>query len=103
MQPARDAHVLDLLVWEAELVGDRGSQVGDSSRVPAHVRVLRFEGVHQRFERGDGNALELLALAVQLGRAGRDLFLEPLVELPVLRSEERRVGKGCRSRWAADE
>src|SRR2546425_7256847 len=84
VQPAGDAHVLHVLVADPQLRGDRGRQIGHARRVPAHVGVLRFERVHQRLERGDGDALELHPLALQLGGARRDLFLEPLVYLAAL-------------------
>ena len=84
VQPAGDAHLLDFLIRQADLVGDRSGQVRDTSGVPAHVGVLRLEGVHQRLECRHGNPLELLALAVQLGGAGGDFFFEPLVQVTIL-------------------
>src|SRR6266566_1317671 len=47
VQPARDPHELDVLLRYSELVGDRGGEVGDAGRMPAHVGVLRFQGVDQ--------------------------------------------------------
>src|SRR6266566_3278462 len=84
VQPPRDPHVLDVLLRYSELVGDRGGEVGDAGRMPAHVGVLRFQGVDQGFESGDRKPLQLHPLALQLRGAGADLFLEPLVQLAVL-------------------
>src|SRR5690349_24678753 len=35
--------------------------------------------------------------------AHADLFSDELVEIVAIRSEERRVGKECRSRWSPDD
>src|SRR2546429_332254 len=84
VQPAGDPHLLDVLLWHSELVSDRGGQVRDAGRMSAHVGVLRLQGVHQGFERGDRKTLQLPPLALQLRGARADLFLEPLVQLTVL-------------------
>src|SRR5574341_2622997 len=84
VQPARMADVLDFFFAQAELGGDGGREVGDPRRVAAHVGVLRLKGVHEGLQRGDRNALELLALPLQLRGAGGDLLFQPLVQLPVL-------------------
>src|SRR2546430_9440714 len=39
-------------------------------------------------------------LGIGLGSLGAQLYLAPGHVLPALRSEERRVGKECRSRWS---
>src|SRR2546429_4627397 len=38
VQSPRDPHVLDVLLRYAELVGDRGGEVGDAGRMPAQDR-----------------------------------------------------------------
>ena len=51
----------------------------------------------------DGCALKLLALLQAAGQGlDQDLYLseKPIDNQTVLRSEERRVGKECRSRWS---
>ena len=84
VQPPRDPHVLHVFFRDAELVGDRGGEVGDARGMPPHVGVFRLEGVHQGFERGDRQPLQFHTLALQLRGAGADLFFEPLVQLAVL-------------------
>src|SRR5581483_2081995 len=84
VQAAGDAHLFDLFFAQSQLVREGGGEVRHAGRVPAHVGVLRLEGVHQGFQRGHREALELHAFPLQLGGAGGDLFLEPFVELAAL-------------------
>src|SRR5438034_6870686 len=56
VQPARDPHVLDVLLWDSELMGKGGGQVGDAGRMPPHIGVFGFQGVHEGLERGDRKA-----------------------------------------------
>src|SRR5438094_10495123 len=59
-----------------------------------HIRVLESE-THFRAQLRDAT----VEFRLQLGNALLELCVEPRV----IRSEERRVGKGCRCEWAADQ
>ena len=81
VQPARGAHRLDLFVAAPHLGGHQRREVGDAGGVAPAEGVLGLEGVDQGFERGDAEPLELGPLASGLRAPGRDLFLEPVLDL----------------------
>src|SRR5687767_2145077 len=57
-----------------------------------------FEAMMSRFDR----AAELLDLEPGLYKVLRHPEKQIIVSCPVMRSEERRVGKECRSRWSPE-
>src|SRR5260370_42696799 len=62
----------------------------------------RIEGGHSkmRYAPGDINALIKRAVALMGDPAGISIETRLADDLPLVRSEERRVGKECRSRWS---
>ena len=75
------AHWLGLTRYEAERVGLLSSLKRRAEIVAESLDAL--EGVTCRMSDGA-------------------LYAFPAIDLPVKRSEERRVGKECRSRWSPD-
>ena len=84
VQPACHPNVLNLFFGKTHLGRDIRGQVRDARRVATKVGVLGLQGVDQDFECRRGNPLQAVALAMELGGAGRDLFLQPLVQMAIL-------------------
>ena len=72
---------------------------------PAYRLVMSFHGVPRRtIERGDPYYDECLKtaalLAHELGLSAEHYSKKAFLQTRIVRSEERRVGKECRSRWS---
>ena len=75
---AGEAHVLDLVVGEAELCGDGGGEIGDAVGVAAEERVLGFLCVDECLHDVDDHPVQHEALALELlGLCGHFLADEP--------------------------
>src|SRR5688572_4154532 len=87
LEPLEKRELLALTL--SEIVADNGAPI-----VPGQVRDVAPRELVFRFDVGqqvDPNSL----LGIQITRSGDGIFGNA-------RSEERRVGKECRSRWSAD-
>src|SRR5207253_6609060 len=88
----RDGHVTGVQTCALPISEGAKKLLAEAGVAPGTQLVFPFEGVNPFY-----NAIGVVA-ADQLKKVDLDLKLEP-VEAGVLRSEERRVGKECRSRW----
>ena len=84
VESSRHPDAFDIFFGETHFGRDIRGQVRHSRRMTPQVRVLCLEGVDEYFECRGRNPLQPMSFALQLGGARRDLFLEPLVQMPVL-------------------
>src|SRR5260370_41090959 len=65
------------------------------------ILVAGFDSLLYRFDRQDrGNRYDDEIGAEGLGNGRRNVLIHSFVHVAIPRSEERRVGKECRSRWS---
>src|SRR2546426_11437096 len=99
--------------WYTASVGARGPPSTGRITGPLHAPPLRVDAASMRIAFVSANShfdVRFRKIAASVRTAGHELVFigidrDPAVELPdppdgVVRSEERRVGKECRSRWS---
>src|SRR6266571_6930596 len=85
----------------AKLMGLTATQGKSAMPGPLDVGAKLWEHLRRPFYDNGPNDKGLgIQLAYSIARVGIGYLLAVLVAIPVVRSEERRVGKECRSRWS---